>query len=148
MKILAAVDRSPYSEKVVEMTARIADADASVLLINVAPREPDVFGQQLRRKVVVDPVPEELQDRRALLDRLATALRKGGIECETLLIRGDPAAVIVHEAKEWGADLVIMGAHGRGKLFEKVMGSVSEGVLRSRQFPVLVIPKPKAAKKR
>ncbi|MDH3482389.1 MAG: universal stress protein [Gammaproteobacteria bacterium] len=131
-----------YNEK----TARIADADASVLLINVAPREPDVFGRQLKRKVVVDPVPEALQDRRALLDRLATVPRNDSIECETLLIRGDPAPVIVHEAKRWGAELVIMGAHGRGKLYQKLIGSVSEGVLRSRQFPVLVIPKPKAEK--
>jgi len=131
-----------YNEK----TARIADADASVLLINVAPREPDVFGRQLKRKVVVDPVPEALQDRRALLDRLATVPRNDSIKCETLLIRGDPAPVIVHEAKRWGAELVIMGAHGRGKLYQKLIGSVSEGVLRSRQFPVLVIPKPKAEK--
>jgi len=144
MKILAAVDRSPYSEKVIEMAARIADEGASVLLINVAPREPDVFGQQLTRKVITDPVSEELQDRKALLDRLATVLGNDGIKCETLLIRGDPAPVIVREAKRWGAELVIMGSHGRGKLYQKVMGSVSEGVLRSRQFPVLVIPKPKA----
>lgn len=122
------------------MVARIADEGASVLLMNVAPREPDVLGQQLTRKVTTDPVPEELQDRRALLDRLAAVLGNEGIKCETLLIRGDPAPAIIREAKRWGAELVIMGSHGRGKLYQKLMGSVIEGVLRSRQFPVLVIP--------
>jgi len=148
MKILAAIDQSPYSEKVIEMVARIADEGASVLLMNVAPREPDVLGQQLTRKVITDPVPEELQDRRALLDRLAAVLGNEGIKYETLLIRGDPAPAIIREAKRWGAELVIMGSHGRGKLYQKLMGSVIEGVLRSRQFPVLVIPKPKAGEKR
>jgi nucleotide-binding universal stress UspA family protein len=147
MKILAAIDRSPYSEKVIEMVARISDEDSAVLLINVAPREPDVLGQQLTRKVITDPVPEELQDRKALLDRSATVLGNDGIKCETLLIRGDPAPAIIREAKRWGAELVIMGSHGRGKLYQRLMGSISEAVLRSRLFPVLLIPKPKAGKK-
>ena len=80
------------------MVARIADEDSAVLLINVAPREPDVLGQQLTRKVITDPVPEELQDRKALLDRSATVLGNDGIKCETLLIRGDPAPAIIREA--------------------------------------------------
>ena len=58
----------------------------------------DVLGQQLTRKVITDPVPEELQDRKALLDRSATVLGNDGIKCETLLIRGDPAPAIIREA--------------------------------------------------
>ena len=146
MKIIAAVDRSPYSENVIEMAARIADEGSSVLLINVAPREPDVFGQQITRKVITDPVPEELQDRKALLDQMAAVLGNHNIKCETLLIRGDPAPTIIREAKRWGAELVIMGSHGRGKLYQMVLGSVSEGVLLSRKLPVLIIPRPTANK--
>jgi nucleotide-binding universal stress UspA family protein len=142
MKILAAVDRSPFSDIVVEMIARVAAEDSRVLLVNVAPRKADVLGQQLTRKVVTEPVPEELREHRALLDRLAAVLGNDGIRCETLLVRGDPAPVIVREAKRWGADLVVMGSHGRGRLYRQVMGSVSEGVLSSKQFPVLIIPKP------
>lgn len=140
MKIVAAVDRSPFSDKVVEMVIRIAPEDSQVLLVHVAPRDPDIFGQQLRRKVLTGPVPEHLQDRRDLLDRCAAALDDAGIRNETLLVRGDPGPTVAAEAKRWGAELVIMGSHGRGKLYQQLMGSVSESVVSSRQCPVLLIP--------
>ena len=141
MKILAAVDRSPVSDKVLAFTRSVTGQQASeVLLINVAPAEPDVFGQQVRRKVITDPVPPELRDRRELLDRHAASLKEAGIACETLLVRGDPAPTLLREARRWGASLIIMGSHGRGALYRRFVGSVSEAVLRSRRFPVLIVP--------
>ncbi len=141
MKILTAVDRSVISDKVVAMTIEISEPGAGkVLLINVAPRESDVLGQQVRRKVVTNPVPEELADRRELLDRHAATLQAAGIDCDTLLIRGLPGPTLNREAKRWGPDLIIMGSHGRGALYRKFLGSVSEAVLTERRFPVLIVP--------
>jgi len=141
MKIIAAVDRSDYADRVVEFTRRVAEGrQAEVLLIQVAPREPDVFGQQLVRKVITDPVPEELMDRRELLDRCAAALDTAGVSCETLLIRGKPAATIVREAERWGAEVIVIGSQGRDMLYRKTLGSVSEEVVRSARRPVLVVP--------
>lgn len=141
MKIIAAVDRSDYADRVTEFTRRLAEGrQAEVLLIQVAPREPDVFGQQLVRKVITEPVPEELRDRRELLDRCAAALNGDGIACETLLIRGRPAATIVREARRWGAEMIVIGSQGRDMLYRKTLGSVSEEVVRSARCPVLVVP--------
>ena len=141
MKIIAAVDRSDYADRVIEFTRRLAEGrQAEVLLIQVAPREPDVFGQQLVRKVITDPVPEELRDRRELLDRCADGLDAAGVGCETLLIRGKPAATIVREAQRWGAEMIVIGSQGRDMLYRKTLGSVSEEVVRSARCPVLVVP--------
>ena len=146
MKILAAVDRSEISRAVLDMTIRIAGGiGAEVLLINVAPRSPDALGHQVKRKVISDPVPEELLDRRELLDRHAAELIAAGIDCDTLLIRGNAGRTLLREAERWGANLIIMGSHGRGALYKKMMGSVSEAVLQGRQFPVLVVPAPGVA---
>ncbi len=142
MKIVAAVDRSDFADLVVGMVRRIADVESTeVLLLSVAPREADMLGRQLSRKVVQDPVPEELLDRRELLDRLAGELESSGIRCETLLLRGSPAATIVQEASGWSADLIVVGSQGRGMLYRRVLGSVSEEVLAARRFPVLVVPR-------
>ena len=141
MKIIAAIDRSDYADRVIEFTRRLAEGrQAEVLLIQVAPREPDVFGQQLVRKVITDPVPEELRDRRELLDRCADGLDAAGVDCETLLIRGKPAATIVREAERWGAEMIVIGSQGRDMLYRKTLGSVSEEVVRSARCPVLVVP--------
>jgi nucleotide-binding universal stress UspA family protein len=141
MKILAAVDRSGISPSVVALTTKIAGGvGAQVLLLHIAPREADVFGRQVKRKVITDPVPEELQDRRDMLDQHAQTLAESHIQCDTLLIRGDPGPTLLREAERWGADLIIMGSHGRGAIYRKLMGSVSEAVIRDRRFPVLVLP--------
>ena len=141
MRIVAAVDRSDFADRVVGMVRRLAAAESSeVLLLNVAPREADVLGQQLSRKVVQDPVPESLRDRRELLDRLAAELESSGARCSTLLVRGLPAKTIVQEATSWSADLIVVGSQGRGMIYRRVLGSVSEQVLAARRFPVLVVP--------
>ena len=143
MRIVAAVDRSEFADLVVGMVRRLAAAESSeVLLLNVAPREADMLGRQLSRKVVDDPVPDELLDRRELLDRLAGELESSGIQCETLLLRGSPATAVVQEASRWSADLIVVGSQGRGMLYRRVLGSVSEEVLAARRFPVLVVPRP------
>ena len=141
MKLLTAVDRSKVSDSVVAMTITISKPGAGkVLLVNVAPREGDVLGQQIRRKVITDQVPEDLREHRELLDRHAATLQAAGIECETLLIRGLPGPTLNNEAKRWGAELIVMGSHGRGALYRRFLGSVSEWILTERKFPVLIVP--------
>jgi nucleotide-binding universal stress UspA family protein len=140
-KILAAVDRSKTSEAVVAAAAVVArGADASVLLVSVAPREPDAFGRQVVRKVITEPVPSSLRERHELLVRLAARLREAGIACETLMVRGDPGPTLIDEARRAKASLIVMGSHGRGALYRNLIGSVSETVLRDGRFPVLVVP--------
>ena len=141
MKILAAVDRSEFAERVLDMVRRVAVAgETEVLLLNVAPREADLLGHQLTRKEIRDPVPEALMDRRELLDRLAADLGSAGIACTTLLLRGLPAKTILSEAVRWSPDLIVIGSQGRGMLYRRLLGSVSEEIVAARRFPVLVVP--------
>lgn len=42
---------------------------------------------------------------------------------------GDPGKVIIHEAIEWHADLIVLGWHGYGKLRRLVTGDVSQYVI-------------------
>lgn len=58
---------------------------------------------------------------------------------EHRLLEGDPAAVIAETAAETGADLIVMGTHGRTGLTRLVMGSVAEEVLRRAPCPVLTV---------
>lgn len=141
MKILAAIDRSDYAERVLDLTRRLAKpGETTVLVMHAAPREPDVLGQQVVRKVVKDPVPEELRERKEMLDNAAAGLEQAGIDCETLLLRGKPATNILREAERWGADMIVVGSHGRGMLYRQTLGSVSDEVVRESRLPVLVVP--------
>jgi nucleotide-binding universal stress UspA family protein len=61
----------------------------------------------------------------------------------TEVVEGDPAAEILRKADELGADLVVMGTHGKGLLAHAFLGSVAEKILQRVKIPVLTIPIPK-----
>ena len=52
---------------------------------------------------------------------------------------GDPRVLILDSAKEWGADLIVLGSHGRRGLDRMLMGSVSEAVAMHAHCSVEVI---------
>ncbi|MEW5930745.1 MAG: universal stress protein [Gemmatimonadota bacterium] len=53
---------------------------------------------------------------------------------------GDPAREIAAEAREWDADLLVLGTHARTGAARVLLGSVAEGALRSARCSVLVVP--------
>ena len=58
---------------------------------------------------------------------------------QQLVVEGDPAAEILRFADESGADLIVMGSHGRTGVLRILMGSVSHKVLDQAKCPVLIV---------
>ena len=59
---------------------------------------------------------------------------------------GEPTREILSAVERLGADLIVMGRRGEGKLRRAVLGSVVDGVLRASTCPVLVVPDPSEAR--
>lgn len=77
-----------------------------------------------------------------ILAQAAASARKQGIEAQTALLEtvgGRVADLIVADAKQWRADLIVMGTHGRRGLHRLALGSDAEMVLRSSPVPVLFV---------
>jgi nucleotide-binding universal stress UspA family protein len=77
-----------------------------------------------------------------VLQRAQTMTQQAGISTETALLEsgGDRNEnVIVAEAKQWLADLIVIGTHGRSGVSRLLFGSVAEGVVRGATVPVLLI---------
>jgi nucleotide-binding universal stress UspA family protein len=80
--------------------------------------------------------------RRAALEKELTAAAAtllARVRTEVSALTGKPADVIVREAEEDAADLVVVGSRGAGALTRLLLGSVSESVLRHAPCPVLVV---------
>lgn len=60
---------------------------------------------------------------------------------------GVPAEEILGTAREWGADLIVMGTHGRRGLAHLVLGSVAEAVVRGATVPVMTVREVQATAK-
>ncbi len=83
-----------------------------------------------------------IQDAETDLAAAAAIAREGGVCAETALIQGNERRIsheIVDDANRWGADLLVVGTHGRHGLERLVLGSVAEGVARASTVPVLLV---------
>ncbi len=76
---------------------------------------------------------------RAVAEALEMA-RAAGIEAESAVVEGHAAEEgIVATAKTCGADLIVMGSHGRRGIEKLLLGSVTQRVLQDARVPVLVV---------
>ncbi|HZS08748.1 MAG TPA: pyridoxamine 5'-phosphate oxidase family protein [Blastocatellia bacterium] len=142
MKILLAVDDSPYSSEAVRVvvsrtwppgtTARVLSAVEDVVP-PAAELWYDAGGDLERTRQGLTEQAEQLTV------RTAESLAAVGLEAETAVRHGDPRSVIVNEASEWGADLIVLGSHGYRGLRRLLLGSVAQWVVSHAPCSVEVV---------
>mgnify|MGYP001821715466 FL=1 len=141
MNILVAVDLSPASEKVVETAGDVARlTGARVYVLHAAEPEPDFVGYDAGPEVVRTQVAQELRREHRDVQALAEKLRNDGLDATALLIRGPTVETTLKEADSLEADLIVVGTHGHGAVYDVLVGSYSAGIIRRSKLPVLVVP--------
>jgi nucleotide-binding universal stress UspA family protein len=73
------------------------------------------------------------------LEEFVTQYADSGITMTTAVYSGEPYLEIIRAADKTGADMIIMGTHGRTGVAYLVIGSVAENVLRHARVPVMSI---------
>ncbi|HEX6275324.1 MAG TPA: universal stress protein [Polyangiaceae bacterium] len=139
MKILVAYDFGDAARAA--LAQGIAEAKtlgATLGLVHVMPMqyEAEPFFSQFHQSAALDLAAGEAEARRAIEDKARSAL--DGQSAEVFVERGVPYAEIIRRAETWGADLVVVGSHGRSGLARMLLGSVAERVVRHAHVSVLV----------
>ena len=141
MELLAAVDFSDSTEKVIENAKNISKSfNAKMWLIHVAEPDPDFVGYVPGPQTVRDAVASRFHAEHKSLQQYAEKLRSEGIDCLALLVQGSTVETILHEAEKLSVGMIVVGSHGKGALMRALVGSTSEGVLHNSLLPVLVVP--------
>lgn len=141
MSILVPVDLSPISERVCEVAAEAAKArGVKIWLVHVAEPEPEFVGYDPGPDVVRHQVAAELRKEHRELQTLADKTAAMGVEVTPLLIQGSTVDTILKQAEHHAVDLIVMATHGRGLMYQMLVGSVSEGVLHRTTCPILFVP--------
>lgn len=105
----------------------------------MVPRDEETAGEgHMSRNV--DGKREELEQRgHQLTDEIASWLTDEGVETTTAVRHGEPYQTITEYAEENDIDLIMMGTHGRRGLRRRLIGSVTEKVVRTSDRPVLTV---------
>lgn len=152
--ILYATDLAPQAYRVFRHALALAQRhDAQIVLLHVIePLGPT--GESLVRNVISDAKYQELkrsgvdQLRQEIHSRLERFCReelgKHADEAreiaEIRTIEGQPAAVILREAENADADIIVMGTHGYSRVARAFLGSVANKVLQHTRTPVFIVP--------
>ena len=73
-----------------------------------------------------------------VVEAICPALQARAASVAVRIVAGRPVPVILHSARSWNADLILVGSNGRGALSRAILGSVSDEVVRTAPCPVLV----------
>jgi universal stress protein A len=138
-KILCAVDFSPGSDRAVEKAEEIARALSAEVELFHAYQVP-VLALPDAPVTVSPSFVADLTDRaEQLLRRAAEPLKAHSLAVSTKLVEGIPAEAIVGRAREIGADMIVLGTHGRSGFRRFLLGSTTERVVRTSTVPVLTV---------
>ncbi|MBA3544471.1 MAG: universal stress protein [Chthoniobacterales bacterium] len=163
-RILVPVDFSPATEGVLALARQIARAfEAELHLVHVREiaavpvfpaatigypgigmPEMGMTGGELPVEMApVDP-PNEKKKSRCV--ELQEELMRDGVQAIAHEREGTVVEEILQTGAEISADLIVMGSHGHGSVYNLLVGCVTEGVLQAGQRPVLLVPAPPPAK--
>ncbi len=146
-KILIATDGSETAEKAAGFGIQIAELSGAkiyaVYVINTTPYY-SIPLDQVWSKEVYEQLEKMGNEITSDVEKTAKA---GGLEAESLVLKGNPAERIVNFAEEQNVDMIVVGSHGIGGFERLVIGSVSEKVVRHSKVPVLVFRERSAQKK-
>jgi nucleotide-binding universal stress UspA family protein len=138
-KILCPVDGSKISQRSLREAVRLAvETDAKLLVLHVIDNT-DFLVFPPAGSPMYDFMFEEGQK---VLNKATRSARRSVPDVESKLVAirtGRVAKTIVATARQFGADLIVMGTHGRRALATLVLGSEAAAVVASSRTPVLLV---------
>jgi universal stress protein A len=142
MKILIAIDDSSFSQAALQsVISRPGPPNSTIKVLHVVEPPSLLMGREMGG---YDPEFESVwkavrEQSKELVAKAAEKLRGAGFDVSTELVEGDPKSQILDVAKEWPADLIVLGSHGRRGLSRFLIGSVSQDVVRHAHCSVEII---------
>jgi nucleotide-binding universal stress UspA family protein len=127
MKVLLAIDSSQTSHVVDAAAARLWPSGTVFCVMSVAD-----MGR-------LAGLPALIHEAQSVVKRATDKLTQSGHEVLSEIQLGLPKNAIPEYAKQWGADLVMVGSHGQSALTRFLLGSVAHAVLRASPCSVQIV---------
>lgn len=139
VRILVALDDSDHAAWSVRAATKYAlPTGAEVVLLHVI-NPAATLSADFAVSYAYDAVRAQQRQKADVLLEAAAALVPATVHVERLVREGAAADEIVAAAREWEADLIVMGTRGHGRLATFLLGSTAEEVVRRSHCPVLTV---------
>jgi nucleotide-binding universal stress UspA family protein len=162
-RILVPIDLSDVSRPVIDLARQLAKAfDAEIHLVHVkeltAAAVQGTLGYGLAGMselapisgvpvTVFDPIRQAMPEdegQKSKLARWQREIAQDGIKVSLHEPTGAAAEEILNQADVLNADLIVMGTHGHGAMYNLLVGCATKGVLKHSTRPVLLVPAPRS----
>lgn len=146
MRVLLALDGSPSSDAACQFVGSLTWPSGTIIqVIGVAEPAAELLAPLLVAAPTIGNIDRQMSlDLQAILDRAVRSLERPTIGVRATVLTGRPATLIVDAARDFRAELVVVGSRGRGPLASMVLGSVSAEVVDHARCAVLVVRHPAA----
>ena len=143
-RILVPVDGSSTSKAGLREAIALAKGQgASLLLVHVADQHYiALMGMDSSAAGMSEVMESVKRAGRGILKSAQGVADKAGVKASAVLLEtltGPAADLIVRQAKKSGADLIVLGTHGRRGVRRLLMGSDAEQVVRNAPVPVMLV---------
>lgn len=144
-KIFVAIDDSPTSQKALHEAIQLANSSQAALCVAHAADESLLaqHGMGIGTYIDVDRTRQAIRETsQGLLDAASAQARAAGMAAETRLLEATDkrvAELIADGAAAWGADLIVVGTHGRRGVARLLVGSVAENLVRIAGTSLLMV---------
>lgn len=142
-RIIVPVDGSETSNKALVAALQLArDAGGRVRLIHVLEDMTYLSGYEPYGDYSAELLQVMREAGTKVLDDALAIAQSSGVEADSVLFEppgGRLAEVVAEAARQWKADLVVVGTHGRRGVGRLLLGSGAEQILRLAPVPVLVV---------
>jgi nucleotide-binding universal stress UspA family protein len=136
-KALIAVDEDPIAARAAEVGVDLARSLHAQIALIYAIDPSSIFAPEAGMAADELALTAERDGMRVMADFRARL--PAGTQALQFIPQGQAGTEIIKAAREWEADLIVIGSHGRRGITRALVGSVAEAVMRHAPCPVLVV---------
>jgi universal stress protein A len=140
-RILVAIDFSEETDEVLSKAVTLTKAlQGRLRILHVDDSAPYHYAP--KKDTPIESKPQIAKPPMAAnnLGTIRTRLSKEQFEADYRLMEGPAADNIISAAREFAADIIVIGAHEHGKFFRCFFGDTTESLIRHAPCPILVVP--------
>ena len=140
-RILCAIDFSDCAMSAFKYARTLAEeSDAGLAVLHVIELAPPAYDPLVGPPIDLPGYRQACETAgRERLHNVIPAVLRTAVRVDEIVASGKPHHEILRVASEWGADLVVLGVHGRNMVDRMLFGSTVEPVVRRAHCPVLTV---------